>query len=75
LPDDALKIVMRGAERKIGRRLGEVSAALMDDNHLAVDDGLARDGVRACDLGEVLGPIQTIARVDLLPALLAELPY
>jgi hypothetical protein len=40
----------------------------MDDHHLAVDDGFAWNGERAGNLGKALGPIQTVAGEDLLPA-------
>jgi hypothetical protein len=40
----------------------------MDDDYFPIDDGFARDGKRACDLGEALGPVQPIAGEDLLPA-------
>jgi hypothetical protein len=38
----------------------------MDDDHLTVDNGFARDGERT-NLGEALGPIQPVAGEDLLP--------
>ena len=45
---------------------GEVGASFMDDHHLAVDDGFARYGERAGNLGEALGPVQPVAGEDLL---------
>jgi hypothetical protein len=40
----------------------------MDDHYLAVDDDFARNGQRASDLRESLGPIQPVASEDLLPS-------
>ena len=42
---------------------GKVGASLMDDHHLAVDDGFACYGERARNLGKALGPIQPVAGV------------
>ena len=39
----------------------EVGSPFMDDHHLAVDDGLARYGERAGNLGEALGPVESVA--------------
>lgn len=38
-------------------KLGEIRPAFMDYHDLAIDDGFARDGERACDLGKALGPV------------------
>jgi len=38
----------------------------MDNYHLAIYDGFARDGERASDFGEALGPVQSSSGVDLL---------
>ena len=51
---------------KLCLEFGEVGAALMDDHHLAVDDGFAWYGERAGNLGEALGPVQPVAGEDLL---------
>ena len=40
----------------------------MDDHHFAIDDGFARNGERAGNLGEALGPVQPVAGEDLLPS-------
>jgi hypothetical protein len=49
-------------------QFGEIRPAFMDDNYLAVDNGVARDGERTGNLGKALGPVQPIAGEDLLPA-------
>ena len=41
-------------------QFGEICAAFMNDDHFAVDDGLARDIERAGDRGEAFGPIETV---------------
>ena len=45
---------------------GKVGASLMDDHHLAVDDGFAWNGERAGNLGKALGPVQPVAGEHLL---------
>jgi len=40
----------------------------MDDHHLPIDDGFARNGQSAGDLREALGPVQSIAGEDFLPS-------
>ena len=47
---------------------GEVGTPFMDDHYLAVDDGFAWNSERTGNLGEALGPIQSVAGEDLLPA-------
>jgi hypothetical protein len=54
------------ARSQLCLKLREVGAALVDDHHLAIDDGFARDSESACDLGEAFGPVQPIAGEDLL---------
>jgi hypothetical protein len=43
--------------------LREVGAPVLDDDRLAVDDGLARNAERLYDACEPLGPIQPVAGV------------
>ena len=47
-------------------QFGEIRPAFMDDDYLPIDDGFARNGERACNLREALGPIQPVAGEDLL---------
>jgi len=49
-------------------KFGEVGPAIMDDNHLAIDDSFAGDGQCPHNLGEPIGPVLPVAGVDLLPS-------
>jgi len=52
--------------REFRLEFGKVGASLMDDHHLAVDDGFAWYGERAGNLGKALGPIKAVAGEHLL---------
>jgi hypothetical protein len=45
-------------------QFGEISPAFMDDDYFPIDDGFARNGERACNLGKALGPVQPVPGVD-----------
>src|SRR3984885_1952448 len=49
------------ASSEFGLKFGEVGAALVDDDHFAVEDRLAGDVKRAGDHGEALRPVQPVA--------------
>ena len=49
------------ASSKLGLKLGEVGAALVDDDHFAVEDRLPGNIQRAGDHGEALRPVQPVA--------------
>ena len=51
---------------EFGLEFGKVGASLMDDHHLAVNDGFAWYGECASNLGKALGPIQPVAGEHLL---------
>lgn len=51
------------ASAEIRLQLGEVRAALMDDDNLAVDDGLTFDIKGAGDPRELADPVVAVARV------------
>ena len=46
---------------QLSLQFGEIGASLMDNHHLAIDDGFARYGERAGNLGKALRPIQPVA--------------
>jgi hypothetical protein len=45
------------ARGKFGLKFGEVGAAFMDDDYLAIDDGLTRNVEGASNGGEAFGPV------------------
>ena len=51
---------------QLSLQFGEIGASLMDNHHLAIDDGFARYGERAGNLGKALRPIQPVAGEYLL---------
>jgi hypothetical protein len=45
-------------------QLREIGTALVDDDNLTVDDGLSGDSEGAGNLGETLGPVESVACKD-----------
>jgi hypothetical protein len=57
------------ASGEFGLEFGEVGAALVDDDHFAVEDRLTGDVQRSGDHREALRPIQPVAGENPLPSL------